>query len=551
MSNLTRNQLLPLVDKRVASTEVRGERNTTVRRVYNPDEGDAFIQKHYTGSLEGLQARENQLLYQVGEDKVQLDGKKVALNSRVASTHTTHQDTVLAQKQITVRWHGFDLDDWAKLLGTAAPSPWQQADFVLAIARAALKALQLMHLGKLVHCDIKADNLCLPWVPQGGQPTALVPDSLRLIDLGLTLSQHWRRGELPDLGNLRLASRAIGTAPDRQVEAYTAARRDGNPQPFLQLDWRYDLWSLGCLLHRWPGFAAAALTGQQRHTTALALLVEELLDQDRDWYRHGDKGELPQYRPPPDLLPHAAWIARIDGLIGPVDKPWPIDLPWTPALANAPATVQPDVQLTLQPGAPTTQPFSVAAATPTLAQPPIPTKPRRRWLAAGLSGVALAGTGWWALHQAPPPSPPPRPLTTTDELFKLLTDLARQPGRQVQAAPVPAAYRVGQPIELTLTSPVSGHLAVLFANEGQAWPQPRSGFQSQVQAGQPHRFPQGIELLAQPPLGTMRWVAVVTPQPLDWADPAAAGAALPALLALAAATLPGSVTIVPTGAPAP
>ena len=545
MSSLTRNQLLPLVDKRVASTEVRNA-HTTVQRIYSPDEDDAFVQKHYTGDLAGLQARENYLLFHVAHANPVFDGRPVALGSRVASLHTFSKQTLEAVAQITVRWHGFDLDDWAKLLGTAAPSPWQQADFVLAITRAALKALQLMHLDGMVHGDIKADNLCLPWVGATGQPTVLVPDNLRLIDLGLTLSQGWQRDQLPNLGSFRLASRAIGCTPDRQVDAYTAAKSDRNLEPFLQLDWRYDLWSLGCLLHRWPGFTAAALMGQQRHTTALALLVEELLDQDRDWYRHGAKGELPRYLPPPDLLPHAAWIARIDGLIGPLDKPWPIDLPLPPAFAGAPPTVQPDVQFTLQPIAPPEQPPSAAPATPTPAQPPIPNTPRRRWLAAGLSGVALAGTGWWAMHRTPPPPPsplPPQPPTTTDELFKLLTALAHQPSHQVRAAPGPTAYRVGQPIELTLTSPVSGHLAVLFADEGQAWPQPRSGFQSQVQAGQPHRFPQGIELLAQPPLGTMRWVAVVTPQPVDWADPASAGAALSTLLAQSAATLPGSVTI--------
>ena len=240
MSTLTRDQLLPLLDKRAPSTEARNKEGdrTTVRRLYNADEGDAFIEKQYSGGLASLQSRENQVLFKIAHTVVPVDCKPVALDSRVASLHTFTKQTLQGKAQITVRWHGFDLDDWAKLLGSQPPSPWCQAEFVLAIARSALKALRLMHLAGLVHGDIKADNLCLPWQAGPADPpipthrATLNPDQLRLIDLGLTLDQP--RGPVPDLGDSVLATRAVNLGDDRQVDAYNAAKQ-GKLLPFQQL----------------------------------------------------------------------------------------------------------------------------------------------------------------------------------------------------------------------------------------------------------------------------------------------------------------------------
>ncbi len=248
-------------------------------------------------------------------------------------------------------------------------------------------------------------------------------------------------------------------------------------------------------------------------------------------------------------MPHAGWIAQIDDLIGAQDKAWPVDIALSePALAGKAHLAAP-------------------GRAPATVQAP---KPRRGPVVAVLAALALAVGLWWALPSGPPPvshtvslpvgptvgpdtrvaakpsaaSAPPV-ATNTDTLFAALALLARQPAQQVQASPERNAYRVGQPIKITLTSPVSGHLAVLFADALQAWPQARSGLQTRVQAGQKLSFPQGIELLAQPPHGAMRWVAVVTTQPVNWADPMMTAANLPHLLAGAAASLPGSITILP------
>ena len=163
MSSLPRNKLLPLFDKRVDGVENRVGDRATIKRFFDAEEDDAFVEKRYSGTLSGLQKRENGLLFNVVQEVVKLGGQQVPLNSRVASLHVAKAQTLTADLSITVRWHGFDLHDWAKLLGTETSSPIASAEFLLAVTRAALKSLQLLHLAGMVHCDIKGDNFCLPF----------------------------------------------------------------------------------------------------------------------------------------------------------------------------------------------------------------------------------------------------------------------------------------------------------------------------------------------------------------------------------------------------
>ena len=544
MSSLPRNKLLPLFDKRVDGVENRSGDRATIKRFFDADEGDAFVEKRYSGTLSGLQKRENKLLFAVMQDTVILAGRPVPLASRISSFHQGIAQTALSEVRITVRWHGFDLDDWAKLLGTAPDSLIFSAEFVLALMRAALKSLQLLHLAGMVHCDVKGDNFCLPFegLELGAQDARgmLRPDRLKLIDLGLTLSKAFEPGVLPDLGGSRLASKAVpGAGRDRLVDAYADAEQ-GRMQGFNAIDWRYDLWALGMLFKRWPGFEASLLYGQMRHTRNVYALADELL--------------VFEATPPaasaaavPAPLPHDALIAQIDALIGSADKAWPFCVPG--ALAGAARLV-----------APAAAPTLVAAAAAPLRRPgpqgPVQAAARRAGpVIAGLAlAAALALAGGWLWQRpgqaetgGPSALPPLAPITNTAALFAALQHQSTKPGHRVPAKPERTEYAIGEALRFAITSPIDGHLVLLMADTvtggTQPWPKVRASLQTTIKAGQAVQFPEGLELNTAAPAGSLQWIAVVTPQPVDWAAQFAAGTVNPSLLAAAAASSLGVITV--------
>lgn len=315
MSHLTPPELLPLFDLKHDSKQIcEGERADIVR-FFKPEENDAFVAKTYKSGLTGLQLRENALLFHISQASVKVGGQKVKLNSRIAPLHQATNSTSQGIFEITVRWQGFDLMDWAKL---APRSP--QADhkhlmgnaiFLLALARSTLRALYLLHLDGMVHCDIKSDNLCLKWLPGSlqRQKNAYVgqlnPDHLKAIDLGISLKQRSERGPIPDL-NGKVPARE-NHAP-RLVAAYMQYLQTRQTQIFEQLDWRVDMWALGHMLQEWAGhddFLATRSLNRQFFE-----LAEQLKDME------GNFTEGQPYRPAPQPLPHPEIIERMDRLIG-------------------------------------------------------------------------------------------------------------------------------------------------------------------------------------------------------------------------------------------
>ena len=103
MSSLPRNKLLPLFDKRVDGVENRVGDRATIKRFFDADEDDAFVEKRYSGTLSGLQKRENKLLFAVMQDTVILAGRPVPLASRISSFHQGIAQTALSEVRITVR----------------------------------------------------------------------------------------------------------------------------------------------------------------------------------------------------------------------------------------------------------------------------------------------------------------------------------------------------------------------------------------------------------------------------------------------------------------
>ena len=520
MSSLTRELLLPLFDKTRSSSERRAGGMTTIERVFDPHDGDAFVRKSYTDALSAMQKREASLLFEVAGTTVKLADRICPMKDRVVGLYEAKTCTVESSVQITLRWHGFDLDDWGKLLGAEKSPMLTDARFVLAILRAALKALQLIQAAGYVHGDVKADNFCLSFeqLTTGAHGTRgiLRPDTLKLIDLGMTTSASQRQAnQWPNLGNFRLKSKGTD---DLLVRAYEAAS-NGDGTLFDEIDWRYDLWALGLMLQQWPGFEKSQICGQQRFTTRLSRLHRQLVD----IYRTSDGAVLSE-------PPHAELIADINDAIGLDDTEWPFQVPDRVGTTSE-------------------------AAPPTLvSEQRLPSAARWKVPMAVVSGLVLVATAWSFYNadagRASPPaassSVPTAPaITGTQALFDALERQAASSGLRVQARPERPGYSIGQALSFTVTSPINGHLAMLFADEGNAWPVVRTALTTKVQAGRTLYFPDGIEVLAAPPAGRMRWVAVVTPLPVDWAAQFATGGLQTQQITGAAASVSGEITITP------
>src|SRR4026208_817905 len=84
-----------------------------------------------------------------------------------------------AAKQVLTCDAGITIADWlrgkARYADTGTLShPFQRPDAFLRLMRACLVALKQIHEHRIVHCDIKEDNICIPYAPNpfpgGAQP---------------------------------------------------------------------------------------------------------------------------------------------------------------------------------------------------------------------------------------------------------------------------------------------------------------------------------------------------------------------------------------------
>ena len=152
---------------------------------------------------------------------------------------------------------GVTVDHWATLLpvqrdGAAARHVFEDCAHWWALAHHCLRALDAIHELRLVHLDLKADNVCIPLGPADFDPYTpgrlLTPqfDRIALIDFAFSLVS----GESLD------SALPIGRQADfdyqspRLLHALAAGSR-GDLTPTRQLDWRCDIFSLAAMLRRY------------------------------------------------------------------------------------------------------------------------------------------------------------------------------------------------------------------------------------------------------------------------------------------------------------
>src|SRR5688572_16463059 len=102
-----------------------------------------------------------------------------------------------AAKQVLTYDAGITIADWLRVKARYADTgtlghPFQRADVFLRLIRACLVALKEIHEHRIVHCDIKEDNICLPYVPHplpdGERRIHPEFEKLKLIDFAFSIA---------------------------------------------------------------------------------------------------------------------------------------------------------------------------------------------------------------------------------------------------------------------------------------------------------------------------------------------------------------------------
>jgi hypothetical protein len=280
---------------------------------------------------------------------------------------------------------GITVDHWATLLPVRRDDRelnhvFEDAAHWWALARHALLALDAIHELRLVHLDLKADNVCIPAGPMDFDPyekgQRLVPrfDQLALIDFAFSLV----------CGDRLSAALPLARQPEydyqspRLLDALDAARH-GDLKPTQQLDWRCDLYSLAAMLRRYLPDPEAPLEGTWtplRHAQARAL-VRRLLE--------AHDAELPLQRPHVELATHAARVLDDEELAASLEAGWSL----ASVHENAPADVPTPITRVALP---------LAAIPRTVPAPPLQGEPARSWrlgVAVAVLCVPVIGAAWW------------------------------------------------------------------------------------------------------------------------------------------------------------
>jgi serine/threonine protein kinase/TPR repeat protein len=211
-----------------------------------------------------------------------------------------------AAKQVLTRDAGITIADWLRVkpryADTATLShPFQRSDAFLRMLRACLIALQQIHGQRIVHCDIKEDNICIPFAPQpfagGGRPIHLEYQNLKLIDFAFAVAHSIPLTQILVIN----PDERVPYQSELLISALRADRRSGCPNAVQQLDYRVDLFSLGYMAEK---ISAAGLDcppgSPARVLEDIGVLVQRLKAFDSA---------------PAGPLPHAGLIEEIDRLL--------------------------------------------------------------------------------------------------------------------------------------------------------------------------------------------------------------------------------------------
>jgi serine/threonine protein kinase len=217
-----------------------------------------------------------------------------------------------AAKQVLTCDAGITIANWLRVKSrytdTATLShPFQRSDAFLRLLRACLVALKQIHDHRIVHCDIKEDNICIPYAPNpfpgNGRKIHLEFENLKLIDFAFSVAHAIPLTQILVIN----PDERVPYQSELLISALRSDRRSGSPNAVQQLDYRVDLFSLGYMAEK---ISAAGLDcppgpGDRRERSRALEDVRSLVR------------KLKAFDSTPNIgsLPHDALIAEIDRLL--------------------------------------------------------------------------------------------------------------------------------------------------------------------------------------------------------------------------------------------
>ncbi len=211
-------------------------------------------------------------------------------------------ESVNNYKKISTRHAGVTIQDWIRVKNKQGYHPFYQPYEFLKLMRACIIALKELWQYKIVHFDIKADNICLPYIQKDNKKIACWEEAkdiridynkIKIIDFGYSISHQAQ-------DNLRL-EKPLPQTGDYFSQQAKEALQSQDPMQQQQIDWRNDLYSLGCMFDLSNSKAISLKKSDDSYAIREEInnLIKELKNENAD-----------KNTPTHDIL-----IARIDNLL--------------------------------------------------------------------------------------------------------------------------------------------------------------------------------------------------------------------------------------------
>lgn len=300
--------------------------------------------------LDAFNQAEIEILMQLAAHKVP-NTYRSALIERVGTQlgQVGHGANASAQYTIKTKDAGATLDDWLRapvamhLNGGTRAHVLVAPENFLHLAQTLLSVFDSVHANNYIHCDIHPGNISLPSRLVNQSPQALhvelLWDQLTCIDFGYSINRHSPpRTTLPyqrEGAGTRISPHLASCLADIEAQTIASLARCQDAQQwadvyldpgfwqrwqgtsplenFKTLDWREDLYQLGCMLadiRDGVGMASQLEGGtiQQSPISAVNQLIEELPEQLKAWGQQVGSSAPAQ--------PHQEYVSQIGKVLG-------------------------------------------------------------------------------------------------------------------------------------------------------------------------------------------------------------------------------------------